>query len=157
LNPQPQSHPKLTPQVGKPETIALKRPGSIVGSRIAGAPNQAYYQLQDGRSMYLPLQVGQMIDQLKLQPGEPFTLLKRGPGSWDVRKLSAPPQTSPSAPVNGQGEDAGQILKRCYDRAIQIALEAVENAKRQGLMVTPSFEDIRCISSVLMISETGRR
>jgi hypothetical protein len=106
VNPQPQSHPKLTPQVGKPETIALKRPGSIVGSRIAGAPNQAYYQLQDGRSMYLPLQVGAMIDQLKLQPGEPFTLLKRGPGSWDVRRLSAPPQTSPSAPLNGAGEDA---------------------------------------------------
>ena len=156
---------KLIPQVGKPETISLKRPGSIVGSRIVGAPNQVYYQLSDGRSMYLPLQVGAMIDALKLQNGELFTLLKRAPGLWDVRRPDEqrrnfePPlnQSTGSAPVNGQGEDAGAILKRCYDSAIQIALEAVETARTKGLMVTPSFEDIRCISSVLMISETGRR
>ena len=115
--------------------------------------------------MYLPLEVGRMIDDLKLKPGEPFTLLKRGARDWQVSRAKQlfPPepkrdfQPPLQAPVNGQGEAAADILARCYDRAIGIALLAVETARVKGLMVTPSFEDLRCISTALMISETGRR
>jgi hypothetical protein len=109
--------------------------------------------------MYLPLQVGLMIDALKLRTGEPFTLVKRGPRDWEVKRTSERtlPHGEPAGPVNGAGEDASAILTRCYAQGIEIALRAVETARQKGLMVTPSFEDLRCISSVLMIAETGRR
>lgn len=174
------SPPKTKLQLanGIPVTIALQYPtGKVVGSLIPGAPNQVYYSLIDGRSMYLPVEVGKQIDALKLTAGEPFTLCKRGPRDWQVERPqvpcvgpvaqpverwaenpeitgSTPCQVQRMGPVNGQGEDAGAILGRCYARAIGIALEAVEIARGKGLMVTPSFGDLRCISAALMISET---
>jgi hypothetical protein len=164
-----QPKPKLTLINGTPVTIALQYPtGKIVPSRIPGAPNQVYYTLTDGRGMYLPLEVGPIIDALKLRAGEPFTLVKRSPRDWGAARVEKerdfhPPlpiqgdYNPPPGPVNGAGEDAGAILGRCYSRAIDIALKAVETARTKGLMVTPSFEDLRCISTALMISETGRR
>lgn len=161
-----QPKPKLTLANGTPVTIALQyATGKRVNSRIPGAQDQMYYTLTDGRGMYLPLEVGSMVDKLTLKPGEPFLICKNGPRDWQVNRVdnrqrdyNPPFNQSPSqAPVNGTGEDAGRILSRCYESAISIALEAVETARTRGLMVSPSFEDIRCISSVLMIAETGRR
>lgn len=157
-----QPKPKLTPETGIPVTIALRYPsGKVVGSRIPGAPNQVYYSLMDGRSLYLPLEVASIIDKLELRAGELFTLCKKGPRNWQARRVSERTephghQEPPPSPVNGRG-DAGAILARCYARSIDIALEAVETARGKGLMVTPSFEDLRCISTALMISEMGRR
>lgn len=162
----PAPKPKVQLTNGIPVTLALQYPsGKRVNSRIQGAPDQMYYSLVDGRGIYLPLEVGDMIDRLKLQTGEPFTLCKNGPRDWQVSRVEkqrdySPPwqePTTPPAPVNGSSEAAGDILARCYASAIEIALEAVETARTKGLMVTPSFEDLRCISSVLMIAETGRR
>jgi len=160
-------YPKLTITNGAPVTVALKYPaGKRVSSRIPNSPDQQYYSLTDGRSMYLPLQVGHMIDELKLKPGEPFTILKRGPGDWSVEKGGGPQAESESAhkevrqphstPVNGQGEAASDILNRCYRNAVEISLEAVEFARQKGLMVTPSFEDLRAISATLLITEVRR-
>jgi hypothetical protein len=73
--------------VGHPATIALKYPtGKQVTSRIHGAPDQMFYTLADGAHAYFPLEVGARIDELRLQPGEPFTVLHLGGPRWDVRR-----------------------------------------------------------------------
>lgn len=67
------------------------------------------------------------------------------------------PPILPPAPVNGAGENSAAILARCYRDAVDIALDAVSYAETKGLRVTPTFEDIRCISATLCITQTGRR
>ena len=165
------AQPKLTIQEGQPETIALKyATGKRVRSRFAGSPDQYYCALTDGRSLYLPWEVGLMIDRLHPAPGEPLVILKRGPGDWsvvrkqknggDARRNTAPlnsnershDSTIPGSSVKVQSE----LLRRCYQDAIGIALDAAETAKQRGLMIVPTFEDVRCISSVLMIAEARR-
>lgn len=170
-SPMTTSHQKLAIIPGEPQTLALRTPsGKQVKSRIPGAPDQAYYSLTDGRSLYLPLEVGAMIDQLKLRSGERVRILKRSSRDWTVEKVGAEPQTTAvqprevidgcknhstaSAPVNGAGEACSDILARCYQSAVEISLGAAEYAKTRGLMIAPSFEDVRCVASVLMISET---
>jgi len=153
---------KLTFEPNVWATIALQYPsGRIVQSRIPGAPNQAYYVLTDGRCMYLPLEAGAQIDALKLKIGEPFRLMKINTRTWKVERIEQPkaefvPPLPDSRPVNGAGEDCAAILARCYSQAIGIAVAAVEAAREAGLMVSPSFEDLRCISSTLLISEVRR-
>lgn len=179
-----QPKPKLSIPEGQSLTLALQySTGKQVRSTIPGAPDQMYYSLADGRGMYLPLEVGAQLDRLALKPGEPFTLEKHGPRDWRFAKLlkgggsrqTAGTETDtagPSrlnephgksgtvglgSPVNGAGEDAATILARCYQRGVEIALGAVDYAKTKGLTLAPTFEDIRCISAALMISETGGR
>lgn len=168
-SPMTASHTKLNIIPGEPQTLALRTPtGKQVKSRIPGAPDQAYYSLTDGRSLYLPLEVGSMIDQLKLRQGDRVRILKRSSRDWTVEKVGAelqkPAKSSAremidgckenSTPVNGAGEACSDILARCYQSAVEISLGAAEYAKTRGLMIAPSFEDVRCVASVLMISET---
>ncbi len=61
----------------------------------------------------------------------------------------------PLAPVNGQGETAAMILAGAYPDAIKIALGVVEMGRVQGLHISPSFEDVRCIA--FSISGLGGR
>jgi hypothetical protein len=49
------------------------------------------------------------------------------------------------------------MMTRCYASAIDIAVAAVESARGRGLMITPSFEDVRCIAATMLINETGGR
>ena len=152
---------------GKVETIALKYSnGKRVNSRIPGAPDQVMFTLADGRRAFLPLEVAEEIDALKLAPGQPFTICKNGPRDWDVQYAHAAtpaesrqmdfPQ-SISERMNGSGEKLPEITKRCYADAIEIAVSAVELARLKGLMITPSFEDVRCLAATLVITATGGR
>ncbi len=54
--------------------------------------------------------------------------------------------------VNGQGQTSADIARACYRDAIDVALESVTYAKSKGLMLAPSFEDIRCLSATLLIN-----
>jgi hypothetical protein len=66
---------------------------------------------------------------------------------------------APPAPgkLNGAGEDVPAIMRRCYKAAIEIALEAVQTAQAKGMLLSPSFEDVRAIAATLCITETGGR
>jgi hypothetical protein len=176
---------RLTLVNGRPETIALAYPaGKPVSSRYGGG-QQMMYTLTDGRRAFFDLAVAREIDALRLGPGQPFTICKLGPNAWDIspaapaprqqpRQQPQPPQeppipwpeevshapapkTAPATRVNGAGEDLPAIMARNYRSAIQIALDAAEFARSQGLMITPSFEDIRCISTALFIQDAGGR
>lgn len=163
--------PKLVITQGEPVTISLRYPsGKVVASLIPGAPPQMYYSLMDGRGCYLPLEVGRIIDDLKLKAGEPFTLLKAGPRDWRATRIEPkrdfypplPPGMQngdmPNGPVNGSGEGSAEILARCYEKGIEIVVGAVNLAKdKYGLLLAPTFEDVRCVSTALMISETRPR
>lgn len=73
------------------------------------------------------------------------------PHPWP-EEMDAPPTRR-----NGAGEDVPAILARMYPPAIEIALGAVEAARGRGLMISPTFEDIRTIATALFIAETGGR
>jgi hypothetical protein len=76
------------------------------------------------------------------------------PVTW--ADLDAPAKPSPPPlPVNGAGETAGDVLKRAYCEAVDIALYTVECARQKGILVTPLFEDVRAIA--FSISGLGGR
>lgn len=89
---------KFTIAIGVPVTIALQyTSGKRVPSRIPGAPDQIFYTLADGRPAYLPLGVGQLIDELHLAPREPFVLRKNSSDDWDVERVHTPAPRPPQS------------------------------------------------------------
>jgi len=67
-----------------------------------------YYSLTGEREAYFPLEVGRMIDELHLDPREPFTICKYGPREWDIQRVApdarrqtpdADPELPPFAPI----------------------------------------------------------
>jgi hypothetical protein len=177
---------KLTLQNGVPVTIALQySTGKQVPSLIPGAADQMFYTLTDGRHAYFPLEVAGLIDDLQLQSREPFTICKYGPREWQVERenpyagqaAASPPPASipnktaagapapaaapqpaavPQAAVNGAGHTAADLYIECFRDATAIALAAVDIAKAKGLMISPTFEDLRCIATTLRISSERR-
>jgi hypothetical protein len=182
--PRTQAREKLMLQVGRPVTIALEfSTGKLVQSP-RGGPDQVYYTLTDGRCWYADLEAAEMIERLDLVSREPFTVCKLGAGRFEVQRAGHYP-TAPvrggapvhtSAPhaglggepvreysqptpqrVNGEGESAAQILAGCYPDAVDVVLAGLAACKAKGLMVAPTFEDIRCIATALFIQQTGGR
>ena len=57
--------------------VALRFPeGKQVQSKLEGGADQMMYSLADGRVMYVPLHVGERIRELRIGPGERFSLVK---------------------------------------------------------------------------------
>ena len=143
------------------------------------------YTLADGRIGYFSLEVAAEIDSLRLAAGEPFEICHHGGAEWSIERVHARPangvvpqaraaaearsttptagsafRNSPASPagkLNGAGEDVPAIMRRCYKAAIEITLEAVQTAQANGLLLSPSFEDVRAIAATLCITETGAR
>jgi hypothetical protein len=171
---------------GQPTVIALKYPtGKRVSSRFGA--DQMMYTLTDGRVGYFPLKVAAEIDSLRLAAGEPFGICHHGGAEWSIERVhtstrpanegaasqagaaveerssaatvgSAFRNSAPAAgKLNGAGEEIPAIMRRCYTAAIEIPLEAVKTAHAKGLLLTPSFEDVRAIAATRCITETGGR
>lgn len=170
---------------GQPTVISLKYPtGKRVSSRFGA--DQMMYTLTDGRVGYFPLEVAAEIDSLGLAAGEPFEICHHGGTEWSIERVHERPANGAAAPqaravgdarssgatagsafqnsspptagkLNGAGEDVPAIMRRCYHAAIDIALDAVQTAQSKGLLLSPSFEDLRAIAATLCITETGGR
>lgn len=176
---QPAAGPRLTPAparfhtvVGVPATIALQYPtGKPVKSRYSGQM-EMMYTLTTGEKAYFPMEVGQEIDALTLAPGQPFTICHHGGGSWEVERAyqpptpQPPPQRPPAPPapyppaaqaparkMNGAGQTATEILLGLYPDAIEVALKGAALAQAKGLMVVPTFEDVRTIATTLFLNQ----
>jgi hypothetical protein len=171
--------------VGQPKTLALQyATGKPCVSKQSGKP-QRMYTFTNGERAWFDLHVADAIDSLTLAVGQPFTLCHHGGEVWDVdrapqatrygtwpgtwgaqqQQAAAPAATSPetdtpapphASSVAAHSNSAGNILASFYPDAIEIALAGVAAAKAKGLMLVPSFEDIRCIAATLMISSEGR-
>lgn len=155
---------KLTLANGIPITIALQfSTGKRVASRIPGAPDQIYYTLTDGRGFYADLEVAEMIEKLNLVSREPFTICRYGQRDWEVVRAGHAPtppaaalpaprrEPQPASPVNGQGHTAAMLYIDDFRAAVDVALAAIEIAKGKGLLISPAFEDVRCIATSLNI------
>lgn len=157
--------------VGQPYTIALQfATGKPVTSRYDGK-QQIMYTLTNGQKAYFDLGVAQAIDSLTLAPGQPFTICHLGGQSWDIERAhpqqpqQPPPPPPPYNPppaaeapprkMNGAGQTASEILLGLYPDAIEVALKAAAMAQAKGLMVSPTFEDVRTIATTLFINQTG--
>lgn len=85
---------------GIPVTIALEYAnGQRMPSRFDGAPDQMRYSLAGNRVAYLPLEVGAMIEELGLQPGQPFTICTYGPRHWEVKPAGDTPRPATQWPT----------------------------------------------------------
>jgi hypothetical protein len=165
-------------EVGQIYTLALQY---TTGKQSKYNQNEMYFTLASGQLLVVPSVVGIAIDRLNLEVGEEFTLGKLRGGNWHgprrVEREEARPQqpARPSAPppnvrvssketesyhpnaapppqmMNGSGETAAQILAGHYQAAVEIALAGVEACRARGLMVAPTFEDVRCIATTLFI------
>lgn len=99
-----------------PQEVALKFPeGKQVQSKntdASGAPwaDQLMFTTTDGRLMYLPLHVGEIIRELSIGPGERFSLVKaevkqgnRRGIQWQVKRVDPPAEVAkPAAPAAPQ-------------------------------------------------------
>lgn len=166
--------PRFQTVVGQQYTIALQYPtGKQVRSPKSGNMD-VMYTLTNGQKAFFPLSVGEAIDSLTLAPGQPFTVCHLGGDGWDIERAHPPQQQPPpsrpqppppayppaaAAPtpqkMNGAGETASEILLGLYPAAIEVALKAAAMAQAKGLMVSPTFEDVRTIATTLFINQTG--
>jgi hypothetical protein len=176
---------RFTTIVGLPKTIALQfERGKVVRSRYSGK-DEMMYTLTTGEKAYFPLAVGEAIDSLTLAPGQPFTVCHHGGGNWDVDRAPLAPPSAPAQPLparpspptpplppaaslhssaaqaplqrmNGAGETAADLYLEHFQSAIDIVLAGVPLANAKGLMVAPTFEDIRCIATHLAIARERR-
>jgi hypothetical protein len=65
---------------------------------------------------------------------------------------------APGAPTDGDHSNSpGNILASFYPDAIEVLLAGVAAAKERGLMLAPTFEDLRCVAATLYITHTGGR
>jgi hypothetical protein len=177
--------PRLTPAperlnfvVGSPQVFAVKyATGKRVVSQRSGK-EEFMISAEDGRRGYVPLEVGAAFDALRLRIGEEIFICNYGAAAgWEVKRTAeasvpspAPaehvsttqsPQHTPPAPppvkTAGNGDTNADVLARCQIAAVAIALATVAHAKAHGLLITPTFEDIRTMGTVLHIAETGGR
>ena len=171
--------PRFQTVVGQTYEIALQfATGKQVTSRYNNKV-EVMYSLTSGPKADFPLDVAAAIDSLTLAPGQPFTICHHGGGSWEVERVyqqqQRPPQQPPPSPppyqpppaaaapapqhtpqkMNGAGETASEILLGLYPAAIEVALKAAAMAQARGMMVSPTFEDIRTIATTLFINSTG--
>jgi len=96
-----------------------------------------------------------MAAEIQLLADGPMEIHETHQG-FTVRRVPSHDGHINAGPVNGQGQNSAQIMSRCYQQAIDVALQAVEYAKGRNLMLAPSFEDIRALAATICISETRK-
>ena len=153
MNPATPYPPTLNFETGVPQVIALKYPQ---GKPCRNGQSLMFTTVQGDRFFVHPV-VGAQITQLGIQPGEPFEMTRGRGADFQVRRIAqAPTFPARHAPQPSQ-PTGGDSMSHCYTRAVDIALGAVEYAKTRGLVLSPSFEDVRALAATLCISEQGRR
>ncbi|MES2137016.1 MAG: hypothetical protein V4502_08160 [Pseudomonadota bacterium] len=97
--------------------------------------------------------------------GPPAARTQRAPAPqpphyWgsEAAPAATSPETDTPTPRFAQdhSNSAGNVLASFYPDAIEIALAGVAAAQKRGLMVAPTFEDVRCIATTLFIEHSGR-
>lgn len=161
---------KLTLANGIPVTIALEfANGKRVPSRIPGAPDQIYYSLQGSREMYVPLEVGRVIEELGLRPGEAFTLCKYGPQNYDVERaqksegsgitIPAPSRVSGDSSVASVSPAPAEMTK--LESALRTAILAASNAEKYGEQIGYAVrfdtDAIKSMAITVLINMDGGR
>jgi len=79
-----------------------------------------------------------------------------GPAATSPETDTPAPRFAPAQSTPDHAQSAGNILASFYPDAIEIALAGVAAAKAKGLMLAPTFEDIRTIATTLFIEHSGR-
>jgi len=155
-------------QTNVPVTVALAyADGLQVEGRFG---DQIMYTLADERVMYVPPVVRSKLVELRIQPGEPFTICKaeRKQGNrrfieWHVQKGGTPNDEPPweTAPVNGKvnGHTSAKPsngyavchLQNALASSIDAAIAAEQYAARKGFSVRFGSEDLRAMALSLFI------
>ncbi len=93
------------------------------------------------------------------EPQEPPTAADHLPSNRKPAAVGTSSNADPSTELktNGAGQTSAAILAGCYPHAIEVALAGVALAKAKGLLLAPTFEDVRCIATTLFINQTGGR
>jgi hypothetical protein len=144
-----------------PQEIALKAlPGKPVHSPYQG--DQIMFTLTDGRRWFADLYVSQTIEQMRLQAGEVFRVQKTSirDGSRAIQRVEitavVPEVPAPKPVASASSSDSGSSMSRHYRNAIDVVADAVAYAREKGLVIAPTFEDVRCLAAVTAIAEQRR-
>lgn len=145
-----------------PQEIALKAlPGKPVHSPYQG--DQIMFILTDGCRWFADLYVSQMIEQMRLQPGEVFRVQKTSTrdGNRAIQRVEITavvpeaPEPKPVASASSSGSGSSSMSVH-YRNAIDVVADAVAYAREKGLVIAPTFEDVRCLAAVTAIAEQRR-
>jgi hypothetical protein len=151
---------KLTIPLDSPTLVRFKSvQGREVRSRYAKSGKESLFTLQDGKLLYLPVQVAEHFHTAKIQPGELVQITKTKTESgihYDFKRLEE------NGPANlyvvPGSEPAHQPVKpelttpqsRLMARQLIAAIEAVNAAEKFGLSINREVrftsEDIRAIA-----------
>jgi len=153
-------------QANVPVEVALKYDGGREVTSSFNQQTQKMYTLVDGRRMYLDLSVAARVDELKLKPGEVFTLCRVGrakDAQWVVsREKVASGQcavaNAPAAPMTPLVErrlreiGGAHQMTTALRAAVTAAADAESYAKSIGFEVrfTPAdIAQMACIAARL--------
>lgn len=157
-------------QTNVPMTVALAyADGLQVEGRFG---DQIMYTLADERVMYVPPAVRNKLVELRIRPGELFTICKteqkqgnRRFIEWQVKKNDAPNDQPPweTAPVNGKANGhaspkppnghAASHLQNALVSSIDAAMAAEQYAATKGFSVRFGNEDLRAMALSLFIQQ----
>lgn len=142
--------------------------------------DQMYYSLEDNRCMYVELDVARQITQLRIEPGDAFTICKRERKegrkrsiAWEVEcegktakaaisKVPAPAVATPrqqnteaQSQNTVRGADAGgenlMGMRLALSASITLLAEAEVFAKSKGMALHFTGEDVRAMANCLYI------
>jgi hypothetical protein len=143
------------------EIAKARKPGAPVqwpAAQAAPAPVRPIPARRNDPGIQPPARTRAAAPPAPLPPPAPVPPTIAAPAR--PRSEGPPPSPTPAHPppemMNGRGETGATILARCYSKAIDIALMAVAEAEMKSLRITPTFEDIRAMATVLHITETAR-
>jgi hypothetical protein len=168
-------------EVNKPQVLALAyAEGKPSQSRYSG--DQLMFTTTTGDRFFVEPYVGDRIAAAGITVGKPFEICKRETMAgnrrvvdFQVRAIAPPPLPQPppmppaprtsapsapvtaTAPVNGAGQTAAEIMAECYRVAVDIAVSTQAYAHENGLNLAPVFEDVRTMGTALFIQTQGRR
>ena len=140
---------KIQFQTNIPVTVALKFPtGKEVPSPNPAWPPQMMFTLADDRRMYLPMQVGEIINGLGLTPGEPIVVcaveVKKGTvrtREYQVRRLDESPTAPPVPTPLSVGSGSRVATATSQPQRITPPISTVANGSGHGVLAVPKLGD----------------
>jgi hypothetical protein len=173
LAPATETPSRFTTVVGQVHTIALKfNSGKLYPSTRPGLLDSVMYTLNDGRRAWFAPEVAKLIDDLRLAPGEPFTIVNHGARrGWEVLRRPATPEHEPEMPPFAPEKAApapdttpaavvvtgapATKLEHALKTAIQAAANAEKFSDAIGHPVRFDAEAIRAMAITVLINSSS--
>lgn len=174
---------KFNPTMGLAEIVAIANiPGETAQSNFGGP--EVKFRLVDGRAWYVPPAIADEIYRARIAPRQQIEVLKVGRAKHEMRivglqanlsgngaALTTPqpealrrteeqanytsPNNTPAPATIAPTTTTGGKLLAAYMLSIDTLLESQTYAKRKGLELAITCEDVRCLAATIYIDSKG--